>query len=132
MTVGQENYPMISNPGDGTIYGYPINDLIIFADACRVAGVGPKELKDFVGDVEAIYGAVAKSMDEYLARCLEEYLRPTIPYETDEAEDDALTEALKKNTEKIEKKANDGYAEHRKYLQGKLKKLEEVEADEDD
>lgn len=131
MTVVNE-YPMISSPGDGTIYGYPINDLIIFADACRIAGVGPKELKDFVGNIETAYDVVAKAMDEHLARCLEEYLRPTIPYETDEAEYDALIEASKKNTEKIEKKANDGYAEYRKYLQGKLEKLEEVEADEDD
>lgn len=117
--------PMPQSPGDETICGYPIRDLVIFADACRVAGVGPKELKDFAGDVETIYGAVAKSMDEHLARCLEEYLRPTKPYEIDEAEYDALTEALKKNTEKIEKKANDCYAEYRKYLQGKVKTLEE-------
>lgn len=123
---------MIQSPGDETIYGYPINDLVIFADACRVAGVGPKELKDFVGNVEEAYSVVVKAIDEHLARCLEEYLRPTIPYETDEAEDDALTEALKKNTEKIEKKANECYTEYRKHLQGKLKKLEEAEADEDD
>lgn len=86
MTVGQENYPMISNPGDETICGYPIRDLIIFADACRVAGVGPKELKDFVGNVEVAYGVVAKAMDEHLARCLEEYLKPTTTHKTGEVE----------------------------------------------
>lgn len=83
---GINEYPMIPNPGDGTIYGYPINDLVIFADACRVAGVEPKELKDFVGNIEAAYSVVAKAMDENLARCLEEYLRPTTTYETGEVE----------------------------------------------
>ena len=68
--------PMPQSPGDETIYGYPIRDLVIFADACRVAGVGPKELKEFVGNVEAAYDVVSKAMDEHLARCLEEYLRP--------------------------------------------------------
>lgn len=70
--------PMIPSPGDETICGYPIRDLVIFADACRVAGVGPIELKDFVGNVEAAYSVVAKAMDEHLARCLEKYLRPTM------------------------------------------------------
>lgn len=69
--------PMISSLGDETIYGYPIRDLVVFADACRVAGVGPKELKDFVGNVEATYDAVVKAMDEHLARCMEDYLRPS-------------------------------------------------------
>lgn len=73
---GTVNPAMPQSPGDETIYGYPIRDLVIFADACRVAGVGPKELKDFVGNVEAAYSVVAKAMDEHLARCLEEYLRP--------------------------------------------------------
>lgn len=132
MTVGQGNRPMIQSPGDETIYGYPINDLVIFADACRVAGVGPKELKDFVGNIEAAYDVVAKAMDEHLARCLEEYLRPTEIYENEKVEGDVLIEALEKNTEKIEKKANECYTEYRKHLQGKLKKLEEAETDEDD
>ena len=77
---------MIPSPGDETIYGYPINDLIIFADACRVAGVGLKELKDFVGNIETAYDVVAKAMDEHLARCLKKYLRPTTTHETGEAE----------------------------------------------
>ena len=68
---------MPHSPGDETICGYPIRDLIIFADACRVAGVGPKELKEFVGNAEVAYDVVAKAMDEHLARCLEEYLRPS-------------------------------------------------------
>lgn len=70
------NPGMIQSLGDETICGYPIRDLVVFADACRVAGVGPKELKDFVGNVEATYDAVVKAMDEHLVRCLEEYLRP--------------------------------------------------------
>lgn len=67
-----EHRPMPPSPGDETIYGYQIRDLVIFADACRVAGVGPKELKEFVGNVEAAYDVVAKAMDEHLARCLKE------------------------------------------------------------
>lgn len=70
--------PMTQSPGGETIYGYPIRDLVIFADACRVAGVGPKELKEFVGNVEAAYDVVAKAMDKHLARCLKEYLKPTM------------------------------------------------------
>lgn len=117
--------PMPQSSGDETIYGYPIRDLVIFADACRVAGVRSKELKDFVGNVEAAYSVVAKAMDEHLARCLEEYLRPTTICENEEVEEDVLIEALEKNTGKVEKKANDCYAEYRKYLQGKVKTLEE-------
>lgn len=40
--------PMTQSPGDETIYGYPIRDLVIFAEACHLAGDVPKELKDFV------------------------------------------------------------------------------------
>lgn len=69
------NPPMPQSPGYETIYGYPIRDLVVFADACRVAGVGPKELKDFVGNVEATYDAVVKAMDEHLARFMKDYLR---------------------------------------------------------
>lgn len=69
---------MPQSPGDETIYGYQIRDLVIFADACRVAGVGPKELKEFVGNAEVAYDIVAKAMDEHLARCFEEYLRPSM------------------------------------------------------
>lgn len=83
---GANEYPMIPSTGDETICGYPINDLVIFADACRVAGVGPKELKDFVRNIETAYDVVAKAMDEYLAKCLEEYLRPTTTHETGEGE----------------------------------------------
>lgn len=121
MTVGNEQYPMIPSLGDETICGYPIRDLVIFADACRVAGVGPKELKEFVGNVEAAYDVVVKAMDEHLARSLEEYLKPTAIYENEEAEEDVLIEALEKNTEKIEKKANDCYAEYRNTYKGKPK-----------
>lgn len=119
------NPGMIPNPGDETIYGYPIRDLVIFADAYRVAGVGPKELRDFVGNVEATYDAVVKAMDEHLARCLEEYLRPTAIYENEEVEENVLIEALEKSIGKVEKKANDCYDEYREYLQGKVKTLEE-------
>lgn len=125
--IGNPTYtpPMIQSPGDETICGYPIRDLVIFADACRVAGVGPKELKEFVGNVEATYSVVAKSMDEHLARCVERYLRPTAIYENEEVEEDVLIKASEKNTEEIEKKANDCYTEYRNYLQGKVKTLEE-------
>ena len=118
---GKETGVMIPSPGDETICGYPIRDLIIFADACRVAGVGPKELKDFVENVEVAYGVVAKAMYEHFARCSEEYLRPTATYENEEVEGDVLIEALEKNTEKIGKKANECYTEYRKHLQGKIK-----------
>ena len=83
---GVNEHPMIPNHGDGTIYGYPIRDLVIFADACRVARVGPKELKDFVGNIGTAYDVAAKAMDEHLARCLEKYLRPTTTHETGEVE----------------------------------------------
>lgn len=86
MNPYKETGVMIPSPGDETIYGYPINDLVIFADACRVAGVGPKELKDFVGNVEEVYSVVVKAMDEHLEKLLEEYLRPTTTHETGEAE----------------------------------------------
>lgn len=102
--LDESQQKMLRGPGDETICGYPIRDLVIFADACRVAGVGPKELKDFVGNVEATCDAVVKAMDEHLARCLEKYLKPTAIYENEEAEEDVLIEALEKNTEEIEKR----------------------------
>lgn len=68
----KRSQPMPQSPGDETICGYLIRDLVIFADACRVAGVGPKGLKDFVGNVEATYDAVLKAMDEHLARCIDD------------------------------------------------------------
>lgn len=76
--------PMPQSLGDETIFGYQIKDLVIFADACRVAGVGPKELKEFVGNVEVAYDVVVKAMDEHLARCMEDYLRPSLYPEREE------------------------------------------------
>lgn len=93
--------------------------------------LGPQRHYEWVGGswIESLKKAKSDIenwiMDEYLARCSEEYLRTTAIYENEEAEEDVLIEALEKNTEKIVKKANDCYAEYRKYLQEKAKTLEE-------
>ena len=92
--------------------------------------LGPRRHYEWVGGswIESLKKAKSDIenwiMDEHLSRCSEEYLRTTAIYENEEAEEDVLIKALEKNTEKIVKKANDCYAEYRKYLQEKAKTLE--------
>lgn len=68
--------PMPQSPGDETICGYPIRDLVIFAEACRVAGVGPEDLKNFVRNIEAAYAVASKAFAEHLTRCFADHLKP--------------------------------------------------------
>lgn len=63
-------------PIDGTAYGYPVKELVVFAEACRVAGVGPEDLKDFVRNIEAAYAVASKAFDEHLTRCFADHLKP--------------------------------------------------------
>lgn len=47
-----------------TIYGYPVRDLGIFAEACRLQNVRVEDLHSFVLNLQAAFEVVYKSMQE--------------------------------------------------------------------
>ena len=57
-----------------TVYGYAFNDILAFADACRISGVRNEDLKDFVKCTEQMYDTFAKKLDEQLGKQLKEWL----------------------------------------------------------
>lgn len=59
-----------------TVMGYDVNDLILFATACRNSGVGERDLKAFAQNVEFAFqimqAELNKSIQEALSRmCLD-------------------------------------------------------------
>lgn len=46
-----------------TIYGYKIEDLILFAQACRNQGITENDLKDFATNCEFAYKTIKDEMD---------------------------------------------------------------------
>ena len=46
-----------------TIYGYKIEDLILFAQACRNQGITENDLKDFATNCEYAYKTIRDEMD---------------------------------------------------------------------
>jgi len=46
-----------------TIYGYKIEDLILFAQACRNQGITENDLKDFATNCEYAYKTIKDEMD---------------------------------------------------------------------
>lgn len=46
-----------------TIYGYKIEDLILFAQACRNQGITENDLKDFATNCEFAYKTIIDEMD---------------------------------------------------------------------
>ena len=57
-----------------TICGYDAEELIIFADACRKAGILPHELHTFVLRTESAYAYVENRLQEELTAELERIL----------------------------------------------------------
>lgn len=67
----QEEFEKLSNC---TICGYSLNELMIFADACRKQNISNYELKEFCVNVEGAYAYVmseiGKSFNEEIERRL--------------------------------------------------------------
>lgn len=61
---------------DTQVYGYKLNDILVFADACRLGGVSNRELKDFVNETQRMFGIFAKKFDEQLADQIKRYFCP--------------------------------------------------------
>lgn len=50
--------------GNRTIYGFPIRELAVLAEACRLQGITPEELHGFVLNLGTAIEIVYKSMQE--------------------------------------------------------------------
>ncbi len=50
------------------IYGYPIKDLIIFADACKKQNISNENLKDFCENAALIYEYIQKDFFDNLQK----------------------------------------------------------------
>ena len=66
---------------DDVVYGYKIRDILLFADACRMAGVTNHELKSFVNSMDRAYEIIAKNIDKQITNSLSKYLRPRGDFE---------------------------------------------------
>jgi len=53
------------------IYGYPIEQLVLFASACRQQGITENELHDFVLNVQNAYDIVHKEFENSMKECIE-------------------------------------------------------------
>lgn len=64
-----------------TICGFPIEELILFADACRKQGITTEELHWFIGNVENAYNyaidEVKKQNQKAIERCLSRFKENT-------------------------------------------------------
>jgi hypothetical protein len=55
------------------IYGYPIKDLIIFADICRKQNISNEDLKDFSRNTALIYEHIQKDFFDNLQKNISYY-----------------------------------------------------------
>ena len=60
-----------------TLYGYNINDLVVFAEACWKAGVEYEDLRDFSQNVSEAYRVVGMEVGKVIYKTLEELLPKT-------------------------------------------------------
>ena len=75
-----ENCPLVNIPENGckvnvcpwltkdnsfeTIYGYPVGELFVFAESCRLQGISPDELHNHVLNLAAAYETVYRDLKE--------------------------------------------------------------------
>ena len=68
MKMAVDNMPTIDH-----IYGYPIKDLIIFADVCRKQNISNEDLKDFSRNTALIYEHIQKDFFDNLQKNVSYY-----------------------------------------------------------
>ena len=56
---------------ENTIYGYPLKELMLFAQCCRRQGITEDELHSFCLDTEAIYSIIKEEFDRSIKESLE-------------------------------------------------------------
>ena len=57
-----------------SLYGYNINDLLVFADACRKAEITNDELKIFVQSTEQMLDIFVKKVESEIVKALDSFL----------------------------------------------------------
>ena len=60
------------------VYGYDFKDILVFADACRRAGVRNEELKDFVNATEQMYEVFAKKVNEEMGKQMKRFFEGSV------------------------------------------------------
>ena len=60
--------------GRETCCGYPVRDLIVFAEACRRAGVEEKDLRLFVASADGAYRFAAEEFDQLCRKSFEDFI----------------------------------------------------------
>ena len=63
-----------------SLYGYNINDLLVFADACRKAEITNDELKIFVQSTEQMLNIFGKKVESELAESLKRFFNNSIQW----------------------------------------------------
>ena len=63
---------------DMEIFGYPIKDLVLFAEACRKKGIDETELKWFCTEMKTAYQMIADEFKKSLGDSLHSIVMPPI------------------------------------------------------
>lgn len=64
-----------------TIYGYHVKPLVLFAAACRNAGVSDKDLKNFTDNLEFAYKVIRDEQMKMFNKCMSKFCSDTIKIE---------------------------------------------------
>lgn len=57
-----------------TIYGYPLEDLLAFALACRQQGISNNDLSDFVNNLEFAFDVIETERNRILEEQLKQWI----------------------------------------------------------
>lgn len=63
---------------DAQVYGFRLKDIIVFAHACRMAGVQNHELKDFVNATVWMCEVFSKKVDEETSKQLKRFFEGSV------------------------------------------------------
>lgn len=75
-----------------TICGYNVQDLVMFAEACRKARISENELRQFCLSYETIYRTIQKSFEEELQKSIAEIYSSRFNEDPDDGYDLAVPE----------------------------------------
>lgn len=68
IAVSRENFEKMKPLEEATLYGYPLEELIMFARACIACGITAEDMKQFAANHDFIVKALKQNWEEVM-RC---------------------------------------------------------------
>lgn len=69
IAVSRENFEKMKPLEEATLYGYPLEELIMFARACIACGITAEDMKQFATNHDFIVKALKKKWEEVMDDC---------------------------------------------------------------